>query len=46
MRVYPSWDKPTNKTAIQTQLWQLDYFFKISHVSTIPIDKILALYAQ
>ena len=25
-RVYPAWDKPTNKQAIKTQLWQLKYF--------------------
>ena len=26
IRVYPSWDTPTNKQAIKTQQWQLDYF--------------------
>lgn len=26
IRVYPSWDIPTNKQAIETQKWQLDYF--------------------
>ena len=25
-RVYPIWDKPTNKQAIKTQSWQLTYF--------------------
>lgn len=25
-RVYPKWDIPTNKQAIETQKWQLDYF--------------------
>lgn len=25
-RVYPSWDKPNNKTSIKTQEWQLNYF--------------------
>ncbi len=25
-RVYPSWDKPTSKQAIKTQLWQINYF--------------------
>lgn len=26
IRVYPSWDKPNNKTSIKTQKWQLNYF--------------------
>lgn len=25
-RVYPTWDKPENKQAIQTQKWQITYF--------------------
>ncbi|WP_127716681.1 MepB family protein [Halobacteriovorax sp. HLS] len=25
-RVYPSWDSPTSKQAIQTQQWQMEYF--------------------
>ena len=25
-RVYPKWDTPTSKQAIETQRWQLDYF--------------------
>lgn len=25
-RVYPVWDKPTSKQAVQTQKWQLQYF--------------------
>lgn len=35
-RVYPPWSTPTNKQAINTQKWQLDYYvsyddFKTSH---------------
>lgn len=30
MRVYPSWDTATNKQAMSTQKWQLEYFIKIS----------------
>lgn len=26
IRVYPNWDIPNNKQAIETQKWQLDYF--------------------
>jgi hypothetical protein len=26
LRVYPSWDTPTAKQAINTQMWQLEYF--------------------
>ncbi len=29
MRVYPAWDKPTSRQALQTQAWQLPYFFAI-----------------
>ena len=28
-RVYPSWDNPTSKQAIQTQHWQLDFFVEM-----------------
>jgi len=30
LRVYPSWDDPTSKQAIQTQKWQLQYFINLS----------------
>lgn len=56
MRVYPNWDKPTNKTAVKTQLWQLEYFFavndfqvnsfKVNNTAVLPIQKILELYSQ
>lgn len=30
IRVYPTWDKTTNKQAQKTQAWQTKYFFEIS----------------
>ena len=44
IRVYPSWDKPTSNTAIKTQNWQLDYFFKVNDTDIRPTEKIRALY--
>ncbi|WP_339697090.1 MepB family protein [uncultured Marixanthomonas sp.] len=29
-RVYPPWDTTTNKQAVKTQQWQLDYFYEIT----------------
>ncbi|MGO4523267.1 MepB family protein [Microvirga sp. 2MCAF35] len=29
MRVYPPWDQPTSRQALQTQHWQRDYFLDI-----------------
>lgn len=46
IRVYPSWDKPTNNTGIKTQNWQLEYFFSSSDASTLPTAKILNLYGK
>lgn len=46
MRVYPSWDLPTNKTAIHTQHWQLEYFFEVNQEEALSMQKILALYNQ
>ena len=42
-RVYPSWDKPTNKTAEKTQKWQLDYFYEITQ--NIDFLKVKKLYS-
>lgn len=33
IRVYPSWDIPTNKQAEKTQNWQLRYFYLIENKS-------------
>jgi hypothetical protein len=36
IRVYPPWDRPTSRQALQTQNWQLDYFLDTSDGA--PID--------
>lgn len=41
-RVYPSWDKPTNKQAEKTQQWQLDYSFEIN--ASTNLKKVTELY--
>jgi len=41
-RVYPIWDRTTNKQAEKTQKWQLDYFLEID--STPDLKKIAELY--
>ncbi|EMM78684.1 MepB domain protein [Leptospira santarosai str. 2000030832] len=37
-RVYPSWDKPTNKQALQTQKWQLAYFLENQINKTVVVE--------
>lgn len=39
IRVYPSWDVPTNKQALKTQLWQLKYFLSINGDHNLIFDK-------
>lgn len=46
IRVYPSWDTATSKTAIDTQKWQLEYFFVVNQLNSLPVEKILLLYNQ
>ncbi len=41
MRVYPSWDQPTSKQAINTQNWQLPYFVDMHDITH---EKIHSLY--
>ena len=36
-RIYPTWDKATNKQAIETQKWQLNYFIELPFKSEINI---------
>ncbi|MCK0188993.1 MepB family protein [Arenibacter sp. F20364] len=43
-RVYPPWSQPTNKTAENTQKWQLEYFLKIGQNSRTDLDKARMLY--
>ncbi|MCA9767005.1 MAG: MepB family protein [Carnobacterium sp.] len=45
IRVYPSWDKPASKLALQTQRWQLPYFVDMSERDKQSIEKILRLYS-
>lgn len=45
IRVYPEWDKPTSKQAMETQKWQLPYFVNMSDPNKLPIDKIMELYS-
>lgn len=40
-RIYPSWDKTSNKQAQQTQKWQLDYFIE----TPINLSKAKSLYS-
>jgi hypothetical protein len=44
MRVYPSWDKPDNRQAKNTQAWQLLYFAEIKPV--LDIQKIQDLVSK
>ncbi|ASV12216.1 MepB protein [Leptospira santarosai] len=39
-RVYPSWDKPTNKQALQTQKWQLAYFLENQTNKTVVVENL------
>lgn len=44
MRVYPPWDIPTNKQAMKTQSWQLNYFFSLEHPSQKEIGLIKDMF--
>ena len=46
MRVYPSWDKPASKQAIETQKWQLEYFVGMSNTNSLPVQELLELYSN
>ena len=35
VRVYPSWDIPTNKQAEKTQNWQLKYFYSVNNIDLL-----------
>lgn len=45
IRVYPIWDTPTSKQALNTQKWQLPYFVDMSNLNQESIDKIINLYS-
>lgn len=44
IRVYPSWEQPTSKQAIETQKWQLDYFMETNNANKWPQQEVLKLY--
>lgn len=45
MRVYPIWDSPSSKQAINTQKWQLPYFVDVCNPNNSPVEKIMELYS-
>jgi len=45
IRVYPSWDHPTNRQAQNTQAWQRDYFLDLSADRAIDLDRAAMLYS-
>ncbi|MCG3088954.1 MepB family protein [Sporosarcina cyprini] len=45
IRVYPSWDSPGSKQAMQSQKWQAPYFIKFCNPNPTPIDKLIELYS-
>ncbi len=46
IRVYPSWENPTSKQAIETQKWQLAYFVEMNNTNSFPIEELLKLYSN
>ncbi|MFE7820249.1 MepB family protein [Priestia megaterium] len=46
IRVYPIWDKPTSKQAMETQKWQLEYFVETNGANNFPHQKFLKLYFE
>ncbi|WP_020059755.1 MepB family protein [Bacillus sp. 123MFChir2] len=46
IRVYPSWENPTSKQAIETQKWQLEYFVGMNNTNSLPIQELLKLYSN
>ncbi len=46
IRVYPIWDKPTSKQAMETQKWQLEYFVETNDANNFPRQKLLKLYLE
>lgn len=45
IRVYPSWDSPSSKQAMETQKWQLPYFVDMCNPSKTTLEKIIELYS-
>ena len=45
IRVYPNWDTPTSKQAIETQKWQLPYFVSMNDTNSLPVQELIKLYS-
>lgn len=45
IRVYPIWDSPSSKQAIQSQKWQLPYFVDVSNPNDLNTEKISDFYS-
>ncbi|MDL4839449.1 MepB family protein [Aquibacillus rhizosphaerae] len=45
MRVYPGWETPTSKQAIETQKWQLEYFVEVKKPNHLSVQELLKLYS-
>lgn len=43
IRIYPSWDTTTNRQAIKTQKWQLQYFLEVDERPNLELAKTLYL---
>ncbi len=46
IRVYPPWDKTENRQAIQTQKWQIPYFFEIPSNRSVDFAYLRKLFSQ
>jgi hypothetical protein len=46
IRVYPRWETPTSKQAIETQKWQLEYFVEVNKQNQLPLQELLKLYSN
>lgn len=46
IRVYPPWDHATNKQAIKTQKWQLDYFLDIAEGQSVDFTRAKKLFER
>ncbi|MGB3160007.1 MAG: MepB family protein, partial [Carnobacterium sp.] len=45
IRVYPSWDVPSNRQGVKTQEWQLPYFIDMSEYNEKIKEKLVELYS-
>jgi len=46
IRVYPRWENPSSKQAIETQKWQLAYFVETNNTNSFPAQELLKLYSN